>query len=193
MLFPVYYLRIRCIHVSTYLSVGALSTQTFFFCLCTDFNTFPHYYAQDHVEAKVVVAGLSTTCSQKIHNQLVCLRQDLNLFADWLSLVALVFFFLSQYFDVNCFGLNCKHNHEKLNYLPIYIFHLCSSFIGFCWLFFFFFYKIGFCLVKIGVEKMHKDTKYVLFLDDDVRLHPGTIGALTSEMEKNPEVVPKTI
>jgi cellulose synthase/poly-beta-1,6-N-acetylglucosamine synthase-like glycosyltransferase len=68
---------------------------------------------QDHVEAKVVVAGLSTTCSQKIHNQL------------------------------------------------------------------------------IGVEKMHKDTKYVLFLDDDVRLHPGTIGALTTEMEKNPEVVPK--
>ncbi|EFH62275.1 hypothetical protein ARALYDRAFT_319569 [Arabidopsis lyrata subsp. lyrata] len=66
---------------------------------------------QDHVEAKVVVAGLSTTCSQKIHNQL------------------------------------------------------------------------------IGVEKMHKDTKYVLFLDDDVRLHPGTIGALTTEMEKNPEVI----
>jgi len=26
---------------------------------------------QDHVDAKVVVAGLSTTCSQKIHNQLV--------------------------------------------------------------------------------------------------------------------------
>ena len=58
--------------------------------------------------------------------------------------------------------------------------------------FFFFNFKIGSCLVKIGVEKMHKDTKYVLFLDDDVRLHPGTIGALTSEMEKNPEVVPKT-
>ena len=35
---------------------------------------------------------------------------------------------------------------------------------------------------------MHKDTKYVLFLDDDVRLHPGTIGALTAEMEKNPDV-----
>lgn len=34
---------------------------------------------------------------------------------------------------------------------------------------------------------MHKDSKYVLFLDDDVRLHPGTIGALTAEMEKNPE------
>jgi GT2 family glycosyltransferase len=43
-------------------------------------------------------------------------------------------------------------------------------------------------LKQIGVEKMHKDTKYVLFLDDDVRLHPGTIGALTKEMEKNPEV-----
>jgi GT2 family glycosyltransferase len=49
----------------------------------------------------------------------------------------------------------------------------------------------GFFFLKIGVEKMHKDTKYVLFLDDDVRLHPGTIGALTTEMEKNPEVVPK--
>lgn len=36
---------------------------------------------------------------------------------------------------------------------------------------------------------MHKDTKYVLFLDDDVRLHPGTIGALTTEMEKNPDVI----
>ena len=36
---------------------------------------------------------------------------------------------------------------------------------------------------------MHKDTKYVLFLDDDVRLHPGSIGALTAEMEKNPEVM----
>lgn len=35
---------------------------------------------------------------------------------------------------------------------------------------------------------MNKDSKYVLFLDDDVRLHPGTIGALTAEMEKKPEV-----
>lgn len=35
---------------------------------------------------------------------------------------------------------------------------------------------------------MHKNSKYVLFLDDDVRLHPGTIGALTAEMEKNPDV-----
>ena len=36
---------------------------------------------------------------------------------------------------------------------------------------------------------MHKDSKYVLFLDDDVRVHPGSIGALTAEMEKNPEVI----
>lgn len=28
---------------------------------------------QDAVETKVIVAGLSTTCSQKIHNQLVCI------------------------------------------------------------------------------------------------------------------------
>ncbi|KAL0410598.1 UNVERIFIED_CONTAM: hypothetical protein Slati_3649500 [Sesamum latifolium] len=69
---------------------------------------------EDDVEAKIVVAGLSTTCSQKIHNQLV------------------------------------------------------------------------------GVEKMHKDTKYVLFLDDDVRLHPGSIGALTAEMEKNPDIFIQT-
>ncbi|KAK7272445.1 hypothetical protein RJT34_29047 [Clitoria ternatea] len=69
-----------------------------------------HSHRVGQVDAKVVVAGLSTTCSQKIHNQLV------------------------------------------------------------------------------GVQKMHKDTKYVLFLDDDVRLHPGSIGALTREMEKNPEV-----
>ncbi|KAK7319945.1 hypothetical protein RJT34_04674 [Clitoria ternatea] len=69
---------------------------------------------EGQVDAKVVVAGLSTTCSQKIHNQLV------------------------------------------------------------------------------GVQKMHKDTKYVLFLDDDVRLHPGSIGALTREMEKNPEIFIQT-
>ncbi|XP_074375069.1 uncharacterized protein LOC141716790 [Apium graveolens] len=69
-----------------------------------------NWRTQDDVDAKVIVAGPSTTCSQKIHNQLV------------------------------------------------------------------------------GVEKMHKDNKYVLFLDDDVRLHLGSIGALTAEMEKNPEV-----
>ncbi|KAH0711009.1 hypothetical protein KY284_012437 [Solanum tuberosum] len=73
----------------------------------------PAYHA-DAVEAKVIVAGLSTTCSQKIHNQLV------------------------------------------------------------------------------GVDQMHKDTKYVLFLDDDVRLHPGSIGALTTEMEKNPDIFIQT-
>ncbi|KAK7379968.1 hypothetical protein VNO78_32261 [Psophocarpus tetragonolobus] len=66
------------------------------------------------VDAKIIVAGLSTTCSQKIHNQLV------------------------------------------------------------------------------GVEAMHKDSKYVLFLDDDVRLHPGSIGALIREMEKNPEIFIQT-
>ncbi|KAL6996714.1 Pyrophosphate-energized membrane proton pump 2, partial [Sarracenia purpurea var. burkii] len=39
-----------------------------------------------------------------------------------------------------------------------------------------------------GVERTHKDSKYMLFLDDDdVRMHPGFIGALTAEMEKNPE------
>lgn len=43
-------------------------------------------------------------------------------------------------------------------------------------------------ITQVGVEKMHKETKYVLFLDDDVRLHPGSIGALTAEMEKNPDV-----
>ncbi|KAJ7969537.1 Ceramide glucosyltransferase, nucleotide-diphospho-sugar transferase [Quillaja saponaria] len=69
---------------------------------------------EDGVDTKVIIAGLSTTCSQKIHNQLV------------------------------------------------------------------------------GVEKMHKDSKYVLFLDDDVRLHPGSIGALTTEMEKNPEIFIQT-
>ncbi|KAK9102307.1 hypothetical protein Sjap_019561 [Stephania japonica] len=69
---------------------------------------------EDRIDARIVVAGLSTTCSQKIHNQLV------------------------------------------------------------------------------GVENMHMDSKYVLFLDDDVRLHPGTIGALTAEMEKNPKIFIQT-
>lgn len=35
-------------------------------------------FPQDDVDAKVVVAGLSTTCSQKIHNQLVCRSLDLS-------------------------------------------------------------------------------------------------------------------
>ncbi|KAF1862300.1 hypothetical protein Lal_00026826 [Lupinus albus] len=69
---------------------------------------------EDSVDAKIIVAGLSTTCSQKIHNQLV------------------------------------------------------------------------------GVQKMHKHSKYVLFLDDDVRVHPGSIGALTREMEKKPEIFIQT-
>jgi hypothetical protein len=33
-------------------------------------NYFSH--EQDSIDARIVVAGLSTTCSQKIHNQLVC-------------------------------------------------------------------------------------------------------------------------
>ncbi|KAF8388869.1 hypothetical protein HHK36_025550 [Tetracentron sinense] len=83
--------------------------------LVSDFkvNTSPSVHL-DSVDVKIVVAGLSTTCSQKIHNQLV------------------------------------------------------------------------------GVDIMHKDSKYVLFLDDDVRLHPGSIGALTAEMEKNPEIFIQT-
>ena len=35
---------------------------------------------------------------------------------------------------------------------------------------------------------MHVESKYVLFLDDDVRLHPGTIGALVACMEEEPKV-----
>eukprot|EP00250_Pteridium_aquilinum_P006173 c16146_g1_i1 orf=125-1678(+) len=65
---------------------------------------------QGQVDAKVIIADLSTTCSQKIHNQLA------------------------------------------------------------------------------GISAMHEETKYVLFLDDDVRLHPGTIGALVACMEENPKI-----
>ncbi|XP_039138081.1 uncharacterized protein LOC120275531 [Dioscorea cayenensis subsp. rotundata] len=43
-----------------------------------------------------------------------------------------------------------------------------------------------------GAEKMHKGSKYVLFLDDDVRLHLGSVGALTAEMEKIPEIFIQT-
>lgn len=54
-----------------------------FFCLevSTDSTSFliNPQYTQDHVEAKVVVAGLSTTCSQKIHNQLVCMIFEADL------------------------------------------------------------------------------------------------------------------
>ncbi|XP_074589587.1 uncharacterized protein LOC141845430 [Curcuma longa] len=95
------------------------SLEFLFIVECTD---DPAYHAvstlisefQDSIDAKIIVAGLSSTCSQKIHNQL------------------------------------------------------------------------------IGVERMHKESKYVLFLDDDVRLHPGSIGALTAEMEKNPEIFIQT-
>lgn len=38
------------------------------------------------------------------------------------------------------------------------------------------------------MDAMHPDTKYVLFLDDDVRLHPGSISCLVSNMESHPEV-----
>jgi hypothetical protein len=34
-------------------------------------NFLGDIYFQDNLEAKVAVAGFSTTCSQKIHNQLV--------------------------------------------------------------------------------------------------------------------------
>ncbi|KAL3624060.1 hypothetical protein CASFOL_032876 [Castilleja foliolosa] len=92
------------------------------FLFVVDSTDDPAYHAvkhllndyKDDVDAKIVVAGPSTTCTQKIHNQLV------------------------------------------------------------------------------GVDKMHKDSKYVLFLDDDVRLQPGSNGALTSEMEKNPDIFIQT-
>jgi hypothetical protein len=35
-------------------------------------NLLDDIYFQDNLEAKVVVTGFSTTCRQKIHNQLVC-------------------------------------------------------------------------------------------------------------------------
>ena len=35
---------------------------------------------------------------------------------------------------------------------------------------------------------MHRNSKYVFFLDDDVQLCPGTIGALVAHMMKYPEV-----
>jgi hypothetical protein len=41
---------------------------------------------------------------------------------------------------------------------------------------------------SVGVDAMHKDSKYVFFLDDDVQLCPGTIGALVAHMEKYPEI-----
>ncbi|CAM6111174.1 unnamed protein product [Calypogeia fissa] len=39
-----------------------------------------------------------------------------------------------------------------------------------------------------GVDAMHKDSEYVLFLDDDVRLHPGAIGNVVTKMEQNPKI-----
>ena len=35
------------------------------------FSSLAPCFMQDDVDAKFIVAGLSTTCSQKIHNQLV--------------------------------------------------------------------------------------------------------------------------
>ncbi|GJZ24405.1 ceramide glucosyltransferase [Tanacetum coccineum] len=92
------------------------------FLFVVDSTEDPAYHAvsrllldfNDDVDARIIIAGPCTTCSQKIHNQLV------------------------------------------------------------------------------GVENMHKCSKYVLFLDDDVRLHPGSVGALTAEMIKNPEIFIQT-
>ncbi|GAQ86905.1 Glucosylceramide Synthase (UDP-glucose-dependent) [Klebsormidium nitens] len=39
-----------------------------------------------------------------------------------------------------------------------------------------------------GVAAMSKSSKYVLFLDDDIQVHPGTVGQLVACMEKEPEV-----
>ncbi|WVZ67753.1 hypothetical protein U9M48_016793 [Paspalum notatum var. saurae] len=127
---------------------------------------------KDNLEAKVIVAGFSTTCSQKIHNQLYCTA--LNVHPS-----------LRLYMCLVC-------GTEAVQYAFEQSILLCSSFVPFA-------YRSSspFILSKesskmIGVEKMHKDTKYVLFLDDDVRLHPGTIGSLTKEMEKNPEIFIQT-
>ncbi|KAL7597921.1 hypothetical protein Lser_V15G25662 [Lactuca serriola] len=92
------------------------------FLFIVDSTEDPAYHAlsnllidhEDEIDASIIIAGPSTTCSQKIHNQLV------------------------------------------------------------------------------GVKKMSEGSKYVLFLDDDVRLHPGSIGSLIAEMEKNPEIFIQT-
>jgi GT2 family glycosyltransferase len=41
---------------------------------------------------------------------------------------------------------------------------------------------------QAGVAAMSKSSKYVLFLDDDIRVHPGTVGQLVACLEKEPEV-----
>jgi GT2 family glycosyltransferase len=37
-----------------------------------------------------------------------------------------------------------------------------------------------------AADGVTSDQGYVLFLDDDVALHPGTIGRLADELEKDP-------
>ncbi|XP_010479328.1 PREDICTED: uncharacterized protein LOC104758197 [Camelina sativa] len=44
----------------------------------------------------------------------------------------------------------------------------------------------------LELRKCTKTPNMYLFLDYDVRLHPGTIGALTTEIEKNPEIFIQT-
>ncbi|KAF9614653.1 hypothetical protein IFM89_019630 [Coptis chinensis] len=80
----------------------------------------------DNIDTKVIVAGLSTTCSQKIHNQLID---------------------------------NVFHRRIAFNRL---VWRRCIK------------------------------TPSMCFLDEDVRLHPGTVGALMAEMEKNPDIFIQT-
>ncbi|KAL2927862.1 Ceramide glucosyltransferase 1 [Bienertia sinuspersici] len=128
---------------------------------------------QDEIDAKIIVAGYSTTCSQKIHNQLsspssrVWRRHD----------------FPSQ--EADCAK---EYFMDRVNYWceDTFTYLVEEEDKGIL---------AGIHLVAVllvGAEKMHKDSKYILFLDDDVRLHPGSIGALTAEMEKNPEIFIQT-
>lgn len=48
--------------------LSACNGSIFFFF--SSLNIFADYF-QDSVDAKIIIGGLSTTCSQKIHNQLV--------------------------------------------------------------------------------------------------------------------------
>mmetsp|Transcript_35696 Transcript_35696/g.67314 ORF Transcript_35696/g.67314 Transcript_35696/m.67314 type:complete len:367 (-) Transcript_35696:249-1349(-) len=43
-----------------------------------------------------------------------------------------------------------------------------------------------------GVKAAHTSSKYVLFLDDDIRLHPDTVDVLVDAMEADPEVLVAT-
>ncbi|RWW76936.1 hypothetical protein BHE74_00014932 [Ensete ventricosum] len=144
---------------------------------------------QDNIDAKVIVAGLSTTCSQKIHNQLVCKLpsplMDTSEASSTHDIVVRSFrgnycylpklsslqllSFATSFVDVVVVHSFFRHYRHRPKLPPSLLSSSKRSFVG--------------------VERMHKESKYVLFLDDDVRLHPGSIGALTSEMEKNPEVL----